>query len=129
MLFPGDIGRVKEILLSDNSMKDFCLPLDGATPLMYAAMSGRIDIAMLLVENHCDINKQDKISHWTALMQAIFHGYVAFVFIKNFYILELLQEPIFLYFVSKNVAASLHQNIACNFKNKHFDQDIYNIVL
>ena len=72
----GDIGRVKEILLNDDTMKDFCLPQDGATPLMYAAMSGRIDIAMLLVENECDIDKQDKISNWTALMQAIFHGLV-----------------------------------------------------
>ena len=74
--FSGDIGRVKEILLNDDTMKDFCLPQDGATPLMYAAMSGRIDIAMLLVENECDIDKQDKISNWTALMQAIFHGLV-----------------------------------------------------
>ena len=81
--FQGDISRVREILLTDNSQKDYCVPQDGATPLMYASMSGRIDIAMLLVENGCDINKQDKISSWTALMQAIFHGFV-FIYLSTF---------------------------------------------
>jgi hypothetical protein len=41
---------------------------------MFAAMTGRLDIAQLLVEKGCDINKQDRISGWSALMQATYHG-------------------------------------------------------
>jgi len=70
----GNIGRVKDILSSDLTQRDvFSLP-DGETPLMFAAINGRLDIAQLLVECGCDINKQDHVNGWTALMQAIIHG-------------------------------------------------------
>ena len=65
-----------EILDEDLSQRDACSPQDGATPLMFAAMTGRRDIAQLLVEKGCDINKQDTVSGWTALMQATYHGWV-----------------------------------------------------
>ncbi|PVD20507.1 hypothetical protein C0Q70_18663 [Pomacea canaliculata] len=58
----------------DPSQKDASSPQDGATPLMFAAMTGRLDMAELLVQYGCDINKQDIISGWTALMQATYHG-------------------------------------------------------
>ncbi|KAL4234976.1 Ankyrin repeat and SAM domain-containing protein 6 [Mactra antiquata] len=70
----GDIQRVREILDEDVSQRDTCSLHDGATPLMFAAMTGRLDIAQLLCERGCDINKQDSISGWTALMQATYHG-------------------------------------------------------
>ncbi|XP_053402711.1 ankyrin repeat and SAM domain-containing protein 6-like [Mercenaria mercenaria] len=70
----GDIQRIREILDVDVSQRDTCSLQDGATPLMFAAMTGRIDIAQLLFERGCDINKQDTISGWTALMQATYHG-------------------------------------------------------
>ena len=70
----GDKERIREILDQDPSQKDACSPQDGATPLMFAAMTGRLDVAELLVQRGCDINKQDIISGWTALMQATYHG-------------------------------------------------------
>ncbi|XP_067651536.1 ankyrin repeat and SAM domain-containing protein 6-like [Haliotis asinina] len=70
----GDITRIREILDIDLSQRDASAPQDGATPLMFAAMTGRLDIAELLVVRGCDINKQDTISGWTALMQATYHG-------------------------------------------------------
>ncbi|XP_071091432.1 ankyrin repeat and SAM domain-containing protein 6-like [Haliotis cracherodii] len=70
----GDMTRIREILDIDLSQRDASAPQDGATPLMFAAMTGRLDIAELLVVRGCDINKQDTISGWTALMQATYHG-------------------------------------------------------
>ncbi|XP_005095515.1 ankyrin repeat and SAM domain-containing protein 6 [Aplysia californica] len=70
----GDFLRVCEILEQDTCQKDAHSPQDGATPLMFAAMTGRLDIAELLVMKGCDVNKQDLISGWTALMQATYHG-------------------------------------------------------
>lgn len=70
----GDIIRIRDILDLDPKQKDACSPHDGATPLMFAAMTGRLEIAQLLVERGCEIDKQDLISGWTALMQAIYHG-------------------------------------------------------
>ena len=63
-----------ECLDRDLSQRDTCSPQDGATPLMYAAMIGRLDIVQCLVEKGCDIDKQDMKSGWTALMQATYHG-------------------------------------------------------
>lgn len=74
LLFLGNLVRIREILARDITQRDACSPQDGATPLMFAAMTGRLDIAQLLIENGCDMNKQDVISGWTALMQAIYHG-------------------------------------------------------
>ncbi|XP_041375795.1 ankyrin repeat and SAM domain-containing protein 6-like isoform X2 [Gigantopelta aegis] len=70
----GDIQRIRELLEQDLSQRDASSPQDGATPLMFAAMAGRLDIAELLLVHGCDINKQDTISGWTALMQATYHG-------------------------------------------------------
>ena len=72
----GDIQRLREILDKDISQRNACLPQDGATPLMFTAMMGRLDMVQLLVEKGCDINKQDTVSGWTALMQATYHGYL-----------------------------------------------------
>ena len=66
--------RVDEILRDDVTQRDACSPEDGATPLMFAAMTGRLDICQVLLKSGCDINKQDTVSGWTALMQGIYHG-------------------------------------------------------
>ena len=50
------------------------LDKDGATPLMYAAMGGHLDVVQLLVERGTNIDAQDKKSGWTALMQATYYG-------------------------------------------------------
>jgi len=70
----GNIEQVRDILEGDISQRDACTAQDGATPLMFSAMLGHFDIAKLLVEKGCNINAQDVISGWTALMQAIFLG-------------------------------------------------------
>lgn len=70
----GDIVRIREILDENDNQADFSSPQDGVTPLMYAAMSGRIDMAILLVEHGCDVNKQDSVNEWTALMHAVYYG-------------------------------------------------------
>lgn len=67
---------MRSILDLDPSQLDACSPHDGATSVMFAAMTGQLEIAQLLVERGCDINKQDTISGWTALMQATYHGLV-----------------------------------------------------
>nr|KAG5707225.1 hypothetical protein BaRGS_017909 [Batillaria attramentaria] len=42
--------RIREILDQDPSQKDASSPQDGATPLMFAAMTGRLDVAELLFQ-------------------------------------------------------------------------------
>ena len=76
LLPSGDFMRMKEILDEDLTQRDACSPQDGATPLMFAAMMGRLDMVQLLVDKGCNINQQDKVSGWTALMQATYHGLV-----------------------------------------------------
>lgn len=49
---------------------------DGATPLMLAAVTGQLPLVQLLVERRADIDKQDSVHGWTALMQATYHGSV-----------------------------------------------------
>jgi ankyrin repeat protein len=46
---------------------------DGATPLMFASMRGHLNVAQLLIEKGANIDIQDKISGWTALMQATYY--------------------------------------------------------
>ncbi len=70
----GDLIRMNEILDEDISQRDAWSQQDGATPLMFTAMMGRLDMVQLLVEKGCDVNKQDTVSGWTALMQATYHG-------------------------------------------------------
>jgi len=67
----GNLDRVREILTEDITQRDVLSQPEGATPLMYAAMAGRLDIAQLLVESGCDVNKQDTDSGFTALLQAV----------------------------------------------------------
>ena len=74
LVVKGDVVRINEILRDDVTQRDACSPEDGATPLMFSAMSGRLDVCQLLLKSECDINKQDTVSGWTALMQAIYHG-------------------------------------------------------
>lgn len=50
---------------------------DGASPLMMAAVSGQLEVVQLLVEKHADMDRQDSVHGWTALMQATYHGYVS----------------------------------------------------
>ena len=50
---------------------------DGATPLMLAAVTGQLSLVQLLVEKHADMDKQDSVHGWTALMQATYHGSVS----------------------------------------------------
>lgn len=70
----GDLERINKIVKEDRMQVNACSPQDGATPLMFAAMMGRLDIVRYLVDKGCDINMQDTISGWTALMQATYHG-------------------------------------------------------
>lgn len=49
---------------------------DGATPLMLAAVMGQLPLVQLLLERHADVDKQDSVHGWTALMQATYHGSV-----------------------------------------------------
>ncbi|XP_014678687.1 PREDICTED: ankyrin repeat and SAM domain-containing protein 6-like [Priapulus caudatus] len=69
----GDLKTVVRILDND-PLQVNCVDKDGATALMFAAMLGKQDIVELLVQRGADVNKQDKVSHWTALMQAVYHG-------------------------------------------------------
>jgi ankyrin repeat protein len=94
----GNIDLVKAILAQDVMQRDACTMQDGATPLMFAAMLGHLEIVRLLVEYGCDINKQDTISGWTALMQATFHGLV----FNQIFILHQATSPVaFLVLLSK----------------------------
>ena len=69
-----ELEEVKAILARDVTQRDARTVHDGASPLMFAAMLGHLDIVQLLVHCGCEINGQDAISGWTALMQATFHG-------------------------------------------------------
>ncbi|XP_070574733.1 ankyrin repeat and SAM domain-containing protein 6-like [Ptychodera flava] len=69
----GNILRIREILQDDSKAAD-TIGEDGGTPLMFAAMRGRLDIVELLVQNGADFNRQDTASGWTALMQATYYG-------------------------------------------------------
>ena len=51
----------------------FTVDEDGATPLMYAAMGGHYTIVQLLIQHGADVDKHDKGSGWTALMQATYY--------------------------------------------------------
>eukprot|EP00057_Strongylocentrotus_purpuratus_P007338 XP_011661812.1 PREDICTED: ankyrin repeat and SAM domain-containing protein 6 [Strongylocentrotus purpuratus] len=68
----GDLKLVQRILDKDPMQSNYT-SVDGATPLMIAAMLGRRDIAETLVQRGAEVNRQDVKSGWTALMQATFH--------------------------------------------------------
>ncbi|CAO2580709.1 Ankyrin repeat and SAM domain-containing protein 6 [Lemmus lemmus] len=69
----GNFQLVKEIADEDPNHVNL-VNGDGATPLMLAAVTGQLPLVQLLVEKHADMNKQDSVHGWTALMQATYHG-------------------------------------------------------
>lgn len=71
----GNAQLVKEIVEEDASQVNVS-NADGASPLMMAAVSGQLEVVQLLVEKHADMDRQDSVHGWTALMQATYHGYV-----------------------------------------------------
>lgn len=71
----GNAQLVKEIVEEDSSQVNMS-NADGASPLMMASVSGQLEVVQLLVEKHADVDKQDSVHGWTALMQATYHGCV-----------------------------------------------------
>lgn len=74
--FVGNFQLVKEIADEDPNHVNL-VNGDGATPLMLAAVTGQLPLVQLLVEKHADMDKQDSVHGWTALMQATYHGSVS----------------------------------------------------
>lgn len=70
---PGNLQLVKEILEEDPSQVNSSNQ-EGASPLMMAAVSGQLQVVQLMVEKNADVDKQDGVHGWTALMQATYHG-------------------------------------------------------
>lgn len=71
--FTGNFQLVKEIIDEDLSQVNVTT-VDGASPLMIAAVTGQLPLVQFLVEKKADIDKQDNVHGWTALMQATYHG-------------------------------------------------------
>lgn len=71
--FTGNFQLVKEIIDEDPCQVNIT-NVDGASPLMIAAVTGQLPLVQLLVEKNGDIDKQDNVHGWTALMQATYHG-------------------------------------------------------
>lgn len=69
----GNLQLVKEILEEDPSQVN-ASNQEGASPLMMAAVSGQLQVVQLMVEKNADVDKQDGVHGWTALMQATYHG-------------------------------------------------------
>nr|XP_060630623.1 ankyrin repeat and SAM domain-containing protein 6 [Anolis sagrei ordinatus] len=69
----GNFQLVKEITDEDPAQANV-LNDDGASPLMIAAVTGQLPLVQLLVSRNVDIDKQDNVHGWTALMQATYHG-------------------------------------------------------
>ncbi|EPY80860.1 ankyrin repeat and SAM domain-containing protein 6, partial [Camelus ferus] len=69
----GNFQLVKEIADEDPNHVNL-VNGDGATPLMLAAVMGQLPLVQLLVERHADVDRQDSVHGWTALMQATYHG-------------------------------------------------------
>ena len=70
---PGNSQLVKEILEEDPAQVN-ASNQEGASPLMMAAVSGQLEVVQLMVDKNADIDKQDGVHGWTALMQATYHG-------------------------------------------------------
>eukprot|EP00795_Rhopilema_esculentum_P001786 gene1786-16273_t len=69
----GKYDKVKEIL--QNFGKEVnAQDGDGATALIYASMKGHAEIVDLLIRKKADLDVQDKVTEWTALMQATCNG-------------------------------------------------------
>jgi len=74
----GDKARVEELLGREDTDVDIT-DSEGATPLILAAIAGHLAITQLLIGLGANLNHQDRVNGWTALMQATFycHGPVA----------------------------------------------------
>uniref|UniRef100_A0A3Q2XWJ1 Ankyrin repeat and sterile alpha motif domain containing 6 n=1 Tax=Hippocampus comes TaxID=109280 RepID=A0A3Q2XWJ1_HIPCM len=66
----GNSQLVKEILEEDPTQVNSSNQ-EGASPLMMAAVSGQLEVVHLMVDKKADVNKQDGVHGWTALMQEI----------------------------------------------------------
>ena len=64
----GDLARLEEILANGESDVDE-LDGEGATPLMMAAIGGHKEVIQVLIRLGAEVNHQDKVNGWTALMQ------------------------------------------------------------
>ena len=64
----GDLARLEDILANGESDVDE-LDGEGATPLMMAAIGGHKEIIQVLIRLGAEVNHQDKVNGWTALMQ------------------------------------------------------------
>ncbi|XP_054841740.1 ankyrin repeat and SAM domain-containing protein 6 [Eublepharis macularius] len=69
----GNFQLVKEIMDEDPAQANVVND-DGASPLMIAAVTGQLPLVQLLVSRNAEIDKQDNVHGWTALMQATYHG-------------------------------------------------------
>ncbi|XP_019346626.2 ankyrin repeat and SAM domain-containing protein 6 isoform X1 [Alligator mississippiensis] len=69
----GNFQLVREIADEDPNQVNITNS-DGASPLMIAAVTGQLALVQLLVERNADIDRQDNVHGWTALMQATYHG-------------------------------------------------------
>ncbi|KAJ8377547.1 hypothetical protein AAFF_G00256110 [Aldrovandia affinis] len=69
----GNSQLVREIVEEDPVQVNM-LNAEGASPLMMAAVAGQMEEVQLLVERSADLDKQDGVHGWTALMQATYHG-------------------------------------------------------
>ncbi|XP_060110043.1 ankyrin repeat and SAM domain-containing protein 6 [Heteronotia binoei] len=69
----GNFQLVKEITDEDSAQINIVND-DGASPLMIAAVTGQLPLVQLLVSRNAEIDKQDNVHGWTALMQATYHG-------------------------------------------------------
>uniref|UniRef100_A0A3B3R7C1 Ankyrin repeat and sterile alpha motif domain containing 6 n=1 Tax=Paramormyrops kingsleyae TaxID=1676925 RepID=A0A3B3R7C1_9TELE len=70
----GLFGQLVREILEEDPAQVNSANADGASPLMIAAVSGQLGVVQLLVEKNGDMNKQDSVHGWTALMQATYHG-------------------------------------------------------
>ena len=66
----GDLVRLEDILANGESDVDE-LDGEGATPLMMAAIGGHKDLVQVLIRLGAEVNHQDKVNGWTALMQVL----------------------------------------------------------
>lgn len=66
----GDLARLEEILANGESDVDE-LDGEGATPLMMAAIGGHKEVTRVLIRLGAEVNHQDKVNGWTALMQVL----------------------------------------------------------
>jgi len=74
----GNVERVRELLTKEDTNVDI-QDEEGATPLILAAIGGHFTITQLLIGLGANLNHQDKVTGWTALMQATFFSHIDIV--------------------------------------------------